>query len=459
MCDDSDEIGISYGGRHEDPTVGVGHHDSLEETANYLCSTKGGWKRPQVGFVGYGNVSKGDRVLIAATSLHDKHVLDAVSASLRNKGAKTVDVLLIDWGQDREFQYEDEVRWIIRREHWRDNPRWYDYQEKIVDYAKASGYDFLIHGRGGPIPETSFKFEAIPWTTARMFTDKSTLFPPKLNELINLKTWNMIFKQGRGGKVRLTDPEGTDLEYTLLERYFESERRGFSEVPSLGHLHGHPTPPIILEDNTKGVVSGTTSHLSRPFPSLNLELEGDRVTDVKGGAGYGKAWKDLLEETSDIKYPEFPGKGLFWLWETAIGTNPKIRRQPDVMMLHSGGFEWERIRSGIIHMGFGTRWRGESESWAAEKGIPYGHLHVHLLFPTYEITKGGKTTTVIEDGHMTALDDPEVKDLARKYGDPEEILSEDWKAPIPGISAPGDYLKDYAQNPYDWIKKNGLPTG
>ncbi|MGI0086230.1 MAG: hypothetical protein ACREBQ_14215 [Nitrososphaerales archaeon] len=24
-----------------------------------------------------------------------------------------------------------------------------------------------------------------------------------------------------------------------------------------------------------------------------------------------------------------------------------------------------------------------------------------------------------------------------------------------GISAPGDYLKDYSQDPCDWIKKNG----
>jgi len=120
-------------------------------------------------------------------------------------------------------------------------------------------------------------------------------------------------------------------------------------------------------------------------------------------------------------------------------------------MLSSGGFEWERRRSGVIHMGFGTRWRGPEEVWAGERGLVYGHLHVHLLFPTYEVTsRQGRKTKVIDNGRLVALDDPEVRKLAAKYGDPDDLLSEDWIPKIPGINAPGSY-DEYARDPLPHI--------
>jgi hypothetical protein len=106
-------------------------------------------------------------------------------------------------------------------------------------------------------------------------------------------------------------------------------------------------------------------------------------------------------------------------------------------------------------MGFGTRWRGPSEKWAADNGITYGHLHAHLLFPTLEIkSTGGEMIEVIERGHLTALDDPEVKEMARKYGDPDQLLREDWVPKIPGISMEGKY-DDYKADPAEWIKIHG----
>jgi hypothetical protein len=95
----------------------------------------------------------------------------------------------------------------------------------------------------------------------------------------------------------------------------------------------------------------------------------------------------------------------------------------------------------------GSRWRGPEEEWAAKQKIWYGHLHVHLLFPTVTVrTKAGEHLTVIEQGRLTALDDPEVRELARKHGDPDELLRENWIPAIPGISAAGSY-EEFARNP------------
>jgi hypothetical protein len=200
------------------------------------------------------------------------------------------------------------------------------------------------------------------------------------------------------------------------------------------------------------VVAGTTSHFSKAFPRLELVVKKGRVTEVSGGGEYGTAWRDLVDESDGIKYPCFPEPGLFYLWEVAIGTHPLIVRPHDISRLSSGGFEWERRRSGIVHMGFGTRWGGEEEAWAAERKLVYGHLHIHLMFATMTITTtSGEVIEVIRDGHLTALDDPRVVECASSFGKPAaDLLTERWVPQVPGITAPGKYA-DYASNPARYV--------
>ncbi len=60
---------------------------------------------------------------------------------------------------------------------------------------------------------------------------------------------------------------------------------------------------------------------------------------------------------------------------------------------------------------------------------------------------------VIEKGRLTAFDDPEVREVAAKYGDPDLLLRELWVPAIPGVNYPGDYERDYAKDPMAWLKK------
>jgi len=259
--------------------------------------------------------------------------------------------------------------------------------------------------------------------------------------------------------VHLTDPEGTDLTYTLHERYYEGGSRLFAPRPLWGHLLAHGTTPIPREEDATGVVCGTTSHFCRPFPVIRLHVEEGQVVRVEGGGRYGDAWRGLLAEAQRTQYPDFPRQGLFWLQEVAIGTNPKIARPSNVHLHSSGGGEWERRRSGVIHMGFGTFWQAPEEDWAAERGILYGHLHVHLLFPTLDVTtQGGDVIRVIDRGRLSALDDAEIRGLAGKYGDPDVWLREDWIPVIPGITAPGSF-EEYARAPAPWVYGTRHPAG
>ena len=53
---------------------------------------------------------------------------------------------------------------------------------------------------------------------------------------------------------------------------------------------------------------------------------------------------------------------------------------------------------------------------------------------------------------MTSLDNAEVRALASRYGNPDQLLAEDWRPEIPGINAPGNYDTDYAPDPWRTVK-------
>jgi len=186
---------------------------------------------------------------------------------------------------------------------------------------------------------------------------------------------------------------------------------------------------------------------------------------MRGGGKYGDAWRQMLEETRKVQMPGYAKPGFFYLTELAIGTHPKVFRPSNLLMRSSMGSFWERYRSGVVHVGVGTSGMSGVETgkledpeqgvrWWKERGLPWGHLHVHCMFPTYEVTtRTGEQLRVIDRGRLTALDDPEVRSYAARFGNVDELLTEDWVPAIPGVNVEGDYFEDYAKDPIPWIRK------
>jgi hypothetical protein len=434
--------------RHGATGVRVRSMATLQSVAQHVVSSDE-VRRSAAGFIGYGGTQRGDKVLIAVPRITDDEVLDAVVAALHDVGAH-VDVIVMDDEPDRPFEARDEITMMMRREPYHVNLRRGDRAPWVEELAAARGYDLLIHGAAGPVPSSASRYEAFPWTTKEHFLGDANLFPRELHKIINEHTWARI-TQNIGGRISLTDPEGTDLTTTILEYPFHDGRHDYGFKPKWGHLMAHAPTPVGPDDDTTGVIAGTMSHYGRAFPRIALDIEGAKAVQISGGGEYGAAWRELDEETAGVQYPCFPAPGLFWLWELAIGTNPKIRRPSNIEQISSDGFEWERRRAGVIHCGLGTRWRSAEEDWAGDQGILYGHLHVHLLFPTLVVeAPDGSTVPVIEHGRLSAYDDPEVRDCAARFGDPDELLRNDWEPSIPGINAGGSY-DDYQADPGKWI--------
>ncbi|MCH6569470.1 MAG: hypothetical protein IH794_05150 [Acidobacteria bacterium] len=60
---------------------------------------------------------------------------------------------------------------------------------------------------------------------------------------------------------------------------------------------------------------------------------------------------------------------------------------------------------------------------------------------------------VIDKGRFTAFDDPEVRRVAEKFGDPDKLLRQLWVPAVPGINYPGDYQRDFGNDPLPWLRK------
>ncbi len=278
-------------------------------------------------------------------------------------------------------------------------------------------------------------------------------------------------------EVRIDDPEGTHLSADITPEMADKWSQGAYQR---GHLYMFPNQAtgrfgysfvnypafqgrwLAREPITrvKGVLAGTQGH-GGFFPRWEVDFKDGFISEVRGGGAQGDALRLFLHYpgiNNDLTYPYHNQPGYWYLYEIAFGSHPKGFRYPTAL-LDSGTTQPERARSGVIHWGLGIRlWHDpdaptESKVWrefSRKHNVPFDHgWHTHTYFTTYQVKlrNADKWVKLLDKGRMTSLDDPEVRALASRYGDPDYLLAEDWIPEVPGVNAPGDYMKDYAPNP------------
>ena len=279
-------------------------------------------------------------------------------------------------------------------------------------------------------------------------------------------------------QVRVNDPEGTNFTFEVDEKQALSWAKGAYQQ---GHLFMFPHQatgrfpysavdypaftkeylyPSLVKVN--GVFAGTGNHAGN-YPRIEVHVKDGYVHEVKGGGLYGELWREFLKypKVNELKYPYFDQPGYWWIYEAGTGTNPKFFKRPDENM--EGENSSERNNAGTIHWGFGLRLdhgpQGpvESKEWmdfTKQNNLPNDHWwHIHNTLPTYQVKiRGTKNTwvTLIDKGELVSLKSPEIRALASRYGDPNEVLSDDWAPYLPGINAPGKY-EEYAKDPWKTV--------
>lgn len=406
-------------------------------------------------------IKAGDKILFVALSEYEPMVIEAMCRAMREKGAH-VDLLVLDSSplappedlaaheaiaidkeEDDYSYYYSKICDIVRR----------STAKALVDSEK---YSMVIAGSAGPLPSPiSFPWHRFNLYSLEDFASPTMDYPSDLQRMIDEKTHAQVMS---ARSLRITDPEGTDVRWTNYEDgrpLFPNHI--FARPVNIGHGFGG-------KDDCAGVVAGTLNHMGA-FPYCKAYIEGGQVVRIEGGGKYGEVWREKLEKYRKVMWPPFPTRyggppenrvpapGMFWFYECGIGTTAGAFRLPQEGLFQCyANFLHDRMRSGYIHCGFGLSVMGQRQ--AIEAGLPWVHTHIHLVFPTLEgTTRSGQPITIIDKGHLTTLDDPEVRSLAGKYGNPDELLTEAWFPAIPGINAPGDYMKDYARSPISWIKR------
>ena len=313
-------------------------------------------------------------------------------------------------------------------------------------------------------------------------------FPGDVWRLVETKTMESL---GFADRLEVTDPEGTALAADLTPEVAQAWAKG---VYQQGHLYMFPSqatgrwpyslikypaydndkgflPPALVE--ATGVIASTNSHRAT-HPRLEMYLDKGKVSEVVGGGWYGEGFRQLLNYpgTKDLTWPFFNQPGYWWLYEAGTATNPKYFKHPAEMLsqvppreLLRGGNLSERNVAGVIHWAVGTEAEHGPEvagkpspksiEFGKKHNVPIGHaMHQHNVLPTYQVRiRGtGQWQTLIEHGNLASLSDPEVRALAARYGNPDDILRKDFVHPIPGITIAGKY-DNYGKNPGEWWKK------
>lgn len=431
--------------------------------------------KKQHGRAAMGPVKKGDKIFIVTLPGLDENVKAAVIQALKEAGAEKVD-----------FAYEHELgakahKTFSVQDGW-DESVMMQSGERSVERPERVGarkyleehpeYTTIFMGTGGRtdirevLGEHGHKFRN-NWifNDWEEFICKAWTFPDELWIEIERPVIESI---GKASMVRISDPEGTSLEFPLTEEealrwqrtawlpghLFMDPLQATSE--ECGHIGVSPDfPPVFPGIN--GVLAGTANPRGY-FPRIEIYFEQGRLVEVKGGGKYGDAITEIGDRYKNVHWPGYPDKGFWWYCDCALCTNVRAHRRTSDRFSSYQKFcnSSERNRSGIFHQGFGARVHGkEFMEYAKEHNLPLGHIHVQNYFTNYEIKLrgSGHWLKIVDKGHLTSLDDPKIRALAVKYGDPDQLLKEVWVPPLPGINCEGDYLKDYAPDPVAYQEK------
>lgn len=263
-------------------------------------------------------------------------------------------------------------------------------------------------------------------------------------------------------EARITDPQGTDLRFSLTPAEAELWSKGSYHV---GQVYLYPfqgTRLLYVTEGFKGqvvpkaegLVAGTSNH-NGYYPLIKVYVKDGKAERIEGGGRFGQIWRDILsyDKVANLRYPYLPAPGFFYVAEGISGTNPRGFRN----YYEEGGGAGELTRAGSFRFGFGVgNLAPEAEEYAEKHDVPNTHgFHVHQYFLTYDVTTRGieKHIKIIDKGNLTALDDPEVRALASRYGKADDLLTLDWIPAIPGINVEGDFMKDYGRDPLAYVRR------
>lgn len=436
-----------------------------------------------------GSVQPGERVLLVIPADQDPMILDAALRAFVEKGVQVIVKYEHEVGVSappeqltrtsisegwKEVLWKEPIAAMLHPSIGAQRPKNIHRRVGLKAYLDDHPeYTAVIVGHGAgslwrqQLAEHGKKFRNL-WLfrTYEDLLSRVNQFPSALWSLIEDK---IVQRIPQVAEARLSDPQGTCIQFRVTEEEARLWAEGAHDPGMLMMCPVSASRRVVqiglvtaaqeqlLFPKINGVIAGTANNAGY-FPHMIAHVADGVVTRIEGGGLFGELLREVMAKTRDVHYPRHPRPGYHYVNEMSLGTHPKVFRQREGMFDTIQYFpnNGQRHRSGAIKWGIGVHsHHPEVRAFAEEHRLPVEHgWHVYNSFPTFEVgLRSGQWLTLIDQGHLTALDDPEVRALAGRHGDPDELLGEDWFPAIPGINYPGDYMQDYGQDPARWVRK------
>ncbi|MBI4444792.1 MAG: hypothetical protein HY645_02685 [Acidobacteria bacterium] len=412
-------------------------------------------------------VKEGDKVVLVT---HDHEAFDpvwleAIKVAIRRMGGIADSITLMPIPRRKGTSLDPQEGRQEVPDSW--VPRWVEDAIKQSDVVMFRDYlIYLSYGRGLYWTKQGKKVivvpSGMPVIAEQLALDNYAKFPPELDFAIQRKVWEVLGPNDKKAKnIRITDPLGTDLTFTYdldpdwvrknfphLDPADASTAQG-SQLSrhwlfgGVGYQWSHLGIGLEYSKvvDAKGKIVVNAAHMG-PLPvRMTYVIDKGQVVSIEGGGRVGEHYMKIIGQYDEVKYPVGFGedkrnKGARWLEAFAIGVTPTIvapdffdptwfKQQGSYTL--GGGWSDHMRAAGVLHFSIGDVYRGEGLMLGVQpKGVKPVKLNGgHLYFPT--VVVDGKK--LIDNGRLTVLDDPEIRTLAAKYGDPKNLLdvSEEWR--------------------------------
>jgi len=355
----------------------------------------------------WAKVSEGERVLVLADDSTDPEVARAVLDCARATGAEVTFVEMAKPGS-----------------------AWAEPSEVVLGAMKQAqkclSLALVYHDRRTTIARREYgmaMFFLLPPVPATLF-GKAALFPIELCTEIGRQC---ALRLRAARSLRVTSRRGTDFRAELDPRNCTADPGGWLDAWDPGRTIGatpgegsNTFPPgVVLAYPTPGSVEGVAlfEHHVGVGPiagHLAVRYENGRCVGAQGeGAERLAALVEGHEYATDVA-------------EIAWGTNPL---QTLTLGTERNPIDAER-HSGTVHVGIGPSPIFGSRTTS--------RLHLDGLVIRPSVYLDGEP--IMEDGHLLVLDLPEVRELASRFGEPDELLRERFPitpVELAGVSAAG----------------------
>ena len=350
-------------------------------------------------------IRAGDHVVMLTDPLLDPRVVQAIQGLAKARGATFA---MFMGTSTRYTEVPEEVRPILEQATF------------VVSTWFASVFD--------PFCKALRRKKGQRWVKITFFRNWDLLQTPQARFPIDvlgaiIRATNRLFPDAGDFDLRFSDPRGTDfrIPFTAEMRNrmkVDNRWRGHNFADEDGcYVHYLPTHgPNVFEPYMMGPefdyadpelpkigFEGTIYPqwgvgFAKPFEErIGVEFKHDRVHAIHGQSEEANILRDFLIGAT--------------VEEIGLGHNPKAPR----FDIYPAGPN----SPGALHFGL----NGLKPSKYLLRAMPnWEEPHVHMDLVCFDATLRAGNRTIIEDGYLHSLADPEVIELASRYGDPVELL-------------------------------------